>query len=191
MTATDALDRAERDKDWALLMGRAQDGDRAAYERLLREIHPLICRIVARDHRAQDRVEDVAQDVLLTIHRIRHTYDPARPFGPWLAAIARRRSIDLLRRRGRSDAKEIFDELAYETYSDPGANREQETRHEADGLAEAIATLPEGQREAVELLKLRELSLIEAAAITGRSVGALKVNMHRALLALRARLRGQ
>jgi RNA polymerase sigma-70 factor (ECF subfamily) len=51
-----------------------------------------------------------------------------------------------------------------------------------------VRALPEGQREAIELLKLEELSLKEAAAVSGTSVGALKVATHRALRALRRTL---
>ena len=136
-------------------MAAAQAGDRAAYERLLREILPFLRALLARQQRTPDRIEDVVQDVLLTVHRVRHTYDPARPFGHWLAAIARRRSIDALRRRGRTEAAEISDGHAYETFADPRANREIEARDRAGGLSPAIARLPRGQREAVELLKLR------------------------------------
>ncbi len=181
---------ATREADWSRWMAAAQDGDRAAYERLLREILPFLRGIAGRYHRTADRREDVVQDILLTLHRVRHTYDPARPFSHWLATLASRRSIDALRRRGRTERVEVFDELAYETFSDPSANREMSARDEAPALHSAIATLPEGQRQALELLKLRELSLAEASQLTGKSVSALKVNMHRALKALRAQLKG-
>jgi RNA polymerase sigma-70 factor (ECF subfamily) len=52
-------------------------------------------------------------------------------------------------------------------------------------LRQAVARLPPGQREAIELIGLGEQSLDEAAAATGRSKGALKVNFHRAIKALR------
>lgn len=172
-------------------MAAAQDGDRAAYEQLLKDCLPLLRAIAGRYHRAADRREDVVQDVLLTLHRVRHTYDPARPFIHWLATIARRRAIDALRRRGRTEKVEIFDEQAYETFSDPEANREMSARDEAPALQSAIASLPEGQRQALELLKLRELSLAEASALTGKSVSALKVNVHRAIKALRSQLKGE
>jgi len=51
--------------------------------------------------------------------------------------------------------------------------------------------LPARQREAIEMLKLRELSLAQAAQLSGQSTGALKVNVHRALKALRARVQGR
>jgi RNA polymerase sigma-70 factor (ECF subfamily) len=57
-------------------------------------------------------------------------------------------------------------------------------------LAQAIQALPPGQRQAVELLKLRELSLKEASALTGLSIGALKLATHRAMASLRRMLRG-
>jgi len=175
------VDGAEQ---WGRLMAAAQSGDGAAYQRLLREVLPYIRAIVRRRHAAPDRVEDIVQDVLLTIHRVRHTYDPARPFAAWLGAIAHRRSIDALRRKVRNDAYETFSPIAYETYADPAANREIAAHEDSAYLGEAIAALPPGQRQAVELLKLKELSLAEAAAESGQSVGALKVSLHRAIRAL-------
>jgi len=186
-----SLDRdLARNQDWSTLMAAAQSGDRAAYERLLREIVPFLRALAGRQHWAPDRVEDVVQDVLLTVHRVRHTYDPARPFSHWLAAIARRRSIDALRRRGRTEAAEVSDDRAYETFADPRANREIEVRERAAGLGPAMASLPPGQREALEFLKLRELSLAEASRASGKSVASLKVSVHRAIRALRAQLTG-
>ena len=184
----------ESDGEWRRLMAAAQAGDRAAYERLLRDILPFIRAIVARQHRTQDRVEDAVQDVLLTLHRVRHTYDPSRPFTHWLATLARRRSIDLLRRKSRLAAVETADQTAYETFADPGANSEQERRDWSGdwsgALSGALAALPERQRQAVELTKLRELSLAEASAASGMSIGALKTNVHRAIKAMRKRLTG-
>ena len=183
-------DETERDERWSRLMAAAQDGDRAAYERLLRDCVPFIRAVVQSQHRAPDRTEEVVQDVLLTVHRVRHTYDPARPFRHWLAAIARRRSVDALRRRLRWNAHEIVDDTAYETFADPGANRPLEVSAAKEGLSDAIAGLSPPQREAIELLKLRELSLAEASSLSGKSVAALKVNVHRAIKSLRMRMTG-
>jgi RNA polymerase sigma-70 factor, ECF subfamily len=184
-------DEAGRDELWSRLMAAAQDGDRGAYDRLLRDIVPYIRAIVVSQHRQPDRAEEVVQDVLLAVHRVRHTYDPARPFRHWLAMIARRRSIDALRRRSRTDAYEVADDHAYETFVDPGANRQTEVYAATEGLGEAIAALTPPQRQAVELLKLRELSLAEASAASGKSIAALKVNVHRAIKSLRKRLQGR
>ena len=69
------------------------------------------------------------------------------------------------------------------------ANREAEQRERRAELGEAVAGLPAGQRQAVELLKLKEMSLAEASQASGKSIAALKVNVHRAILALRTRMR--
>jgi RNA polymerase sigma factor (sigma-70 family) len=181
----------DKDQRWSAMMAAAQSGDRLLYERLLREVVPFIRAVVQRQQRTRDRVEEVVQDVLLTLHRVRHTYDPARPFTHWLAMIARRRSIDALRRRRRTETVEVADDTAFETFADPAANRIMEAYGASEGLSEAIAGLSQPQREAIELLKLREMSLAEASAASGRSVAALKVNVHRAIKSLRARLAGE
>lgn len=169
--------------DWSILMARAQDGDGEAYRRLLSVIAPYIRALVVREQHRVGEIEDVVQDVLLTVHAMRHTYDPNRPFGPWLRAIAQRRIVDRYRRERRHLDHEIpLDE--HETFSNPEANL-MDRAWSSKRLSEAVERLPPRQREAVRLLKLRELSLKEASAMTGSSVTALKVSVHRAVKTLR------
>jgi RNA polymerase sigma-70 factor (ECF subfamily) len=177
-----------QDKTWSRLMAAAQDGDSAAYARLLHDVSPFVRVLVRRRCADPDRAEDIVQEVLLTLHRVRHTYDPARPFTPWLAAIAGRRSIDALRRRGRLAAHEVSEPYAYETFADPAANKDVEAGDAAQALAGLIGALPAGQREALELLKLKEMSLLEASRLSGQSVAALKVGVHRAIKTLRLKV---
>ncbi|WP_291298343.1 sigma-70 family RNA polymerase sigma factor [Elioraea sp.] len=187
-----ADDTAEsRDDTWGRLMAAAQDGDRRAYERLLRECVPFLRSVARRRLRGEADVEDAVQDALLTIHQIRATYDPTRPIRPWLAAIAERRALDRARVTGRRGAREIeLDDVLSETL--PGSmTNEGEARLVAREIRAAVAELPAGQRQAIELLKLQELSLAEASAQTGSSVTALKVATHRAIGALRRKLGGE
>ncbi len=176
------------DAEWSALMVAAQAGDKAAYGRLLRECTPLIRRVVRRGM-TPDRVDDVVQDVLFTIHRARHAYDPSRSFSAWVITIAQRRAVDLLRNRGRHDHREVHNPLAYEAFADEVVDRERDGLLErGDGTLEAaLADLPPRQREAVEALALRQMSLDEAAEATGIKKGALKVSLHRALKSLRER----
>ena len=83
-------------KTWDRLMAAAQVGDANAYRILLSELSAWLRRYFAR-RLPRAMTEDAVQDVLLAIHEKRHTYDPTRPFGPWLAAIARYKWIDRLR----------------------------------------------------------------------------------------------
>jgi RNA polymerase sigma factor (sigma-70 family) len=174
-------------QDWSALMARAQDGDRIAYRRLLEDITPYLRSLAARHRAPSGEAEDAVQDILLTLHAVRHSYDPGRPFGPWLLAIARRRIADRLRRHGRIAAAETALGPEHETIVATGPNL-YALLAGRPGLRDAIERLPPGQRQAVLLLKLRELSLKEAASESGMSVGALKVASHRALKALRAML---
>jgi RNA polymerase sigma factor (sigma-70 family) len=171
-------------------MTAAQAGDQAAYGALLRDCVGLIEKVARRQGVPADRVDDVIQDTLLTIHRARQTYDPARSFNAWLAVLAQRRAVDLMRKTGRHAGRELHAPLAYERHADESAasQRSDYGGEAAHRLGEAVADLPLRQREAVQLLVLQERSLAETAAATGRSKGALKVNLHRALKSLRARL---
>jgi RNA polymerase sigma factor (sigma-70 family) len=168
-------------------MAAAQAGDGAAYQALLRDCIPVIKSVARRRGVAADRIDDVVQEVLLTIHRARQTYDPSRSFTAWLSVIADRRAIDLLRRTRRQDVREVHAPFAFESYADEAADPAQGLAH-ADGtgtVARALASLPARQREAVQHLVLEERSLADAAALTRRTKGSLKVNLHRALKALR------
>ena len=175
---------ASRELDWSVLMARAQAGDRDAYRRLLGEIAPYLRALAARRHRDRSDVEDAVQDVLLTLHAIRHTYDPTRPFGPWLVAIANHRLIDRLRRQGRLRSRETPLLPEHETFTGDQAKLSEKVLDRRD-LAAAIEQLPAGQRKAIRLLKIEERSLKEAAAMSGMTVASLKVATHRAIKSLR------
>lgn len=171
------------------LMARVQDGDEQAYRQLLESIVPLLRAVSRRTLRRPHDVEDAVQDILLTLHRVRHTYEPSRPFLPWLIAIARRRIIDRQRRAGRERRREAAFAAEAETFRGLVANRP--VTFEDSDLMAAMVNLTATERRAIELLKLRELSLKEASAVSGVSTTALKVAVHRAIRRLRGLLGGQ
>jgi RNA polymerase sigma-70 factor (ECF subfamily) len=118
----------------------------------------------------------------MKLHVVRHTYDPTRPFEPWMYAIARTVLIDYFRATGRRTAAilisdEVFDEAA----EDGGA-------YGRLAFQEALANLSEEQREALKLMKIEGLSVEEAALRAGISASNMKVRMHRALKAMKAEL---
>jgi RNA polymerase sigma-70 factor (ECF subfamily) len=178
------------DEQRSAWMAAAQAGDSAAYRQLLRDCIPIVKNVARRRGVAADRLDDVVQEVLITIHNARQTYDPRRSFTAWLTVIAERRAIDLTRRTSRQHAREVHAPLAFEGHADDTADPAQGIeRADASGtVTRALEGLPERQREAVQHLVLEERSLDEAAALTRRSKGSLKVNLHRALKALRGRM---
>jgi RNA polymerase sigma-70 factor (ECF subfamily) len=174
----------------AALMRFAQDGDGDAYAALMRELAVRVRQIV-RHRRAflgQADVEDLVQDVLLSVHAVRATYDATRPFIPWLLAITRNRLADAARRYRRQGAHEVAVDDLDVTFFSERTNTMTATYGDPGALKDAIADLPAGQRRAIELLKLREMSLKAAAAASGTTVGALKVATHRAMDGLRRKL---
>lgn len=174
--------RENNERRLASLMQAAQDGDAAAFALLLRDITPLLRRVVLRKigflhpHNAEDTV----QEILLSVHTARATYNPERPFIPWLMGIARNRVADAARSNARRSVHEVAVEHLPEICSEsPGV-----PYGDGERLRQAIQQLPRAQRKAVELLKLREMTLKEAALVTGMSIGALKVAAHRAIRTL-------
>ncbi len=172
------------------LMQAAQTGDARAYECLLSDITPRLRRMIQSQRRflGPDEIEDILQDVLISMHSVRATYDPQRPFMPWLLAITRNRLADGGRKWARRAANEVLVDEVPVTFADDRTNSEQERQFDPEGLRKAMRDLPHRQRDAVEMLKLREMSLKEAAAESGMSVGSLKVAVHRGIAALRKAL---
>lgn len=171
---------------WSAWMAAAQDGDASVYDRLLREILPMIRALVRRRLGASAAVEDVVQNVLLSVHRGRQTYRPERPFLPWLRAIARNAVTDAMRvERRRAEREVAIESLDAVLVASPPEPRGEELPAE---LVEAISELPDTQRAAVDLLYVQRIPAAEAALRLGISPGALRVRMHRALRTLRSHL---
>ena len=187
---TSMSQRHTEDRALAMQMRAAQAGNVQAYAALLRTLTPKLRQIISNQRKFLQPadIEDLLQDVLLSLHAVRGTYDPERPFMPWLLTITQNRLADSARRYARRGAHEVHVREPDVTFSDQPANMEAEVYGDPDGLRQAIRELPPGQREAVEMLKLREMSLKEAAVASGTSVGALKVSVHRAMIALRRAL---
>ena len=150
---------ARIDAQWSALMAAAQDGDRIAYVRLLHDCSPLIRSVVCCQGVQANRVDDVMQEVLLTVHRARRTYDPARSFSAWLCAISRQRAIDALRRSVGCERREflVLRELKDQTGSPAEWQHETTAGMERDAVGAAVEQLPDGQHETVEARALQHL----------------------------------
>jgi len=115
--------------------------------------------------------------VLLAVHRVRHTYDPRRPFEPWLFAIARFVAVSYFRRQARVRREVLVDTAPDVAVGDEGPGAHQ--------IAEALRRLSPTEREAIQLLQVQGLSFEQAAVRMGTTPGAAKVRGHRAYKVLR------
>src|SRR5688572_63465 len=122
------------------LMKAAQAGDADAYLDLLRTVTPRIRQVIARQRgfAGRETVEDLVQDVLLSLHAVRATYDPKRPFMPWLLAILRNRLADGARRYSRTAAHEVVVEDLDVTFRQTPTNPDQGTSGDVHVLQRAI-----------------------------------------------------
>jgi RNA polymerase sigma-70 factor (ECF subfamily) len=175
----------EREGRWRSWMVAAQAADSASYEKLLHELMPHVRKLVRRRLFDPGAAEDVVQNVLMSLHRARHTYRPERPFLPWVNAIARNAVVDFLRERHRRGQREVS--LEVDGVPEPAAPAETPGENDLDpALRNALERIPATQREAVVLIHVGGLSVAEAARRAGVSKSALKVRAHRGYRALRA-----
>lgn len=175
--------------DDAILVRTAQEGDRAAfgrlYERHARMVHGVLLAKVP-----VGAVDDLVQDVFLRALRRLSTLRESGSFGAWLVAIARNLANDYHR---RSLPEEPLAEDAPQDdlgggYN-PAEHRTAEQSESAAAILDAIRSLPDAYRETLILRLVEGFTGPEIAARTGLTHGSVRVNLHRGMEQLRAKLR--
>lgn len=170
-------ERLDRDRDLRLanLLAAAQRGDREAYASFLTEVSALLRGYLIRRIGNSDAAEDVLQEILITVHQARNTYQPGRPVGPWLFAIAEHRTSDHFRHNRRQEVALPDDAVEPEPAGD----------ERSEVVRAALTRLPETQRRVIEMLKVEDLSVREVAERTGMSESSVKVTAFRGYEAIR------
>jgi RNA polymerase sigma-70 factor (ECF subfamily) len=176
----------EQERDATDLMARAQRGDQEAYASLLVLATGAVKRMVRHKWGNVAWIDDAVQETLLSVHRARHTFDPARPFAPWLYAIAHNRIIDVARRERRIGDREQGTDVLPETATHTGHTSDVDV----DRLRAALAALPHRQRDVIVGMKFGDESVRQVGARLGMSDSAVKVTAHRGYKLLR-RLLGE
>jgi RNA polymerase sigma-70 factor (ECF subfamily) len=153
----------------------ASRGDRRAFERLYERYSGMVHGILlARVPRID--VEDLLQDVFLTVYRRLRTLREPAAFAGWLAMIARNRATDHLRRVPKTE--ELPEDLPADNVSEA----------EANAILGIIRSLPEAYRETLVLRLVEGMTGPEIAARTGLTPGSVRVNLHRGLTQLKEKL---
>ncbi len=165
------------------LMVASLAGDARANRALLAGLVPVLRGYFARRVRSEADIEDMVQDTLIAVHTRRESYDPARPFAPWLFAVARHKMIDHHRRTRTHLALDEIGEIDSE--EDFAAMVTARIDVEA-GLA-AIGTK---QAAMIRATRLDGLSVAEVAARDGLSESDVKISVHRGLKAMTKRIFG-
>jgi len=172
--------------EWGALAAAAQGGDKRAYNQLLMEISVFSKSYVVKGLANADWAEDIAQEVLLSVHKALKTYSPDRPFRPWLISIIHFRRTDFLRKHysKRDDKKVSIENIIFSS--------EHVTKPDFAGeykdIEAALDGLPEKQRKVFQMIKIQGYSAQEVADEMGMSVSAVKVSAHRSLSKIRSKL---
>lgn len=170
--------RRDETAHWPALLLRGRDGNARAYDRLLAEMQHWLSRYYARRLPAM-HVDDAVQETLIAFHNRRDDYDASLPLRPWLAAIARFKWVDRLRLMERERAAPVSDPIT--------ASHEHDvvSGHAVRGL---LGRLRPAQADAIRLVKIDGLSIVEASAACGQSQSLVKINIHRGLKLLAGQL---
>ena len=155
-------------------------GDQAAYGKFLGTITPMLRRMVGRKL-AQSDVEDVVQEILISIHKARHTYDGERPIMPWLASIASFRVTDHLRKHYSQMRHQSVDIADYENILSDVT--EEASGHES--VDELLQDVPEKHKRILTLMHVEGYTAKEVGKQMGMNESAVKVAAHRAIKKIR------
>nr|WP_086450851.1 sigma-70 family RNA polymerase sigma factor [Marivivens niveibacter] len=160
--------------------------DQAAFARLFAHFAPRIKGFLIRSGAADDMAEECAQEVLATVWRKAALFDPSRASAAtWIFTIARNRQIDMIRRARRPEPED----LPWGPDAEPDQEDVIALSQETEKLGEAIAALPEKQRELIERAYFGDLSHSEIAEQTGLPLGTIKSRIRLALDRLRHSMR--
>ena len=174
--------RSPREPADATSWEAARQGDPEAFRRLHERYAPLVHAVLLARVPAAD-AEDLVQEVFWTAHRKIATLRDDEAGASWLTTIARNRAIDFLRREGRRRTAELSDELA-------SKEMDPQLKLEAAEALDAIRSLPEAYRETLLLRLVEGLTGPEIAELSGLTPGSVRVNLHRGMKLLRAKLEG-
>lgn len=182
------MEEALKDLSDEELMALYQEGDAQAFTELFGRYEGLLYNFFLRRLRDPGLCEDLYQKAFLNLHKARDRYDPRLKFRPWFFTIAYNLYRDEIKRRSaaREDSRENLESSPAPVEAAPES--EALGSEAARKVREAVAALPELQREVIELSRYEGLSYAEIGRVTGRAENAVKQAAHRAFQGLREKL---
>jgi RNA polymerase sigma-70 factor, ECF subfamily len=170
----------------AALISAIRAGDPGAMALLYDRYGSVVYSVALRVLGDTGAAEDILQDVFMQLWRSPGSFDSSRgSLGPWLAVIARNRSIDSIRKRHpETDIDDVIISVEPDLASDAERGRAMEK------VRGALETMPGPQRSALEMAYFEGLSHSEIAAKTGEPLGTIKTRIRTGLLSLRKVFQG-
>lgn len=171
--------------DFEVWMRLALKGDQQAYATLLQETARLLRPFLSKRLYSGNEVDDVLQEILISIHKARHTYDGQRPYMPWAYAIAKFRLHDHLRAHYADELRQAIDISEVENDLQEVVT---ETPLSYESISGDIQNLPAKQATILQLMHQEGYTAKEVAKKIGMTESAVKVAAHRAYKVLRRKL---
>jgi RNA polymerase sigma-70 factor, ECF subfamily len=187
-----SLANPQTDAEDAQMLRAVARGDEPAFARVYDRYGPILFGLLLRILRSRAEAEDVLQEVFLQVWQRAHSFDPERGRAfTWLVTLARSRAIDRLRASDSRErtARASAEEAAPETISDEWAETAAVRAERAEAVRQALAELPEEQRQVLLLAYLEGMSQSEIAAAKNQPLGTVKTRTRAALRKLGESLR--
>lgn len=178
--------KSSTDDPWSHNAVAAQKGDPKAYRALLNDILPYIKNALIGQLANPEWAEEIAQEVLMSVHKSLHTYQSDRAFKPWLKAIINFRKTDFLRKHYRMKGNQSvpLDEVDYKENS-----VSSDSMGEMKDIENALDTLPDKQKRIFQMIKIEGHTVKDVAKEMNMSQSAVKVSAHRTMKKLQDKLR--
>lgn len=171
------------------LIESAQSGDKEAFATLVQQYSKNVYNLAYRMTGNREDAMDVTQEVMFRAYRALASFEPDRPFLPWIYRITWNICADRGRKKGRSPQEDSMDEMeegaARLPSSSPSPDDEYEHKEIAGVLEKAIAELPDGYRELIVMFHMDGLSIKEVSNVTGMKETVIKNRLYRGRQMLR------
>ena len=173
------------------LAAQAAGGDRDAFDVLVTSHRQAVYRLCWSATGSAADADDAAQETFVRVHRSLPSYDPARPFGPWLRKIAWNCGLSV-RRDGNAGVPKVAEGDAPEAVDPaPGPEEAAAGNEERRRVADAMAGLPAELRMVMVLRAVEGFSYAEIALAAGIPAGTVMSRLSRARTRLLAALGGR
>lgn len=186
------MEQLEREQDW---IRRAQRGDVAAYDALVRAYETLAFRAAYLITRDQHEAADAAQDAFVRAYRALHSFKAGEPFRPWLMRIVTNQALNRIQAmKRRTKMTERYVQVVTESTNvqeAPSPQRSLEAREQNEHLMRAVARLKPDEQALITLRYFLELPELEVAQTLNIPQGTVKSRLHRTLAKLREIIRAE
>lgn len=175
----------EKELRWADEVRAAREGDRAAFEALVRGVQRPVYGLSLRLLGNEAEAAEIAQEAFLRAYQHLDRFDASRSFEVWILSIARNLCLDLLRRRGKVRTEELAPLSEVLPSSEPSLEERAIQSETHRGLEDALSTLPETDREVLSLYYVQKRTTKEIAGVLGVAPGTIMARLFRAREKLR------